>query len=97
LWGAANRDPAQFDAPHEFRLDRPGGKGHITFGKGAHFCVGAALARLEAQIVLRAALDRTSRIDAVDVGPWLPSILVRRRERLRLRVGRKPVVEAGLS
>ena len=34
LWGAANRDPAQFDTPHEFRLDRPGGKGHITFGKG---------------------------------------------------------------
>jgi cytochrome P450 family 144 len=86
LWGAANRDAAQFDAPHEFRLDRPGGKGHITFGKGAHFCVGAALARLEAQIVLRAVLDRTSRIAAVDVGPWLPSILVRRREHLELAV-----------
>jgi cytochrome P450 len=86
LWGAANRDPAQFDAPHEFRLDRPGGKGHITFGKGAHFCVGAALARLEAQIVLGAVLDRTYRIEAVDVGPWLPSILVRRREHLELAV-----------
>jgi cytochrome P450 len=86
LWGAANRDTAQFDAPHEFRLDRPGGKGHITFGKGAHFCVGAALARLEAQIVLRAVLDRTSRIAAVDIGPWLPSILVRRREHLELAV-----------
>jgi cytochrome P450 len=86
LWGAANRDPAQFDAPHEFRLDRPGGKGHITFGKGAHFCVGAALARLEAQIVLRGVLDHTSRIDAVDIGPWLPSILVRRREHLDLAV-----------
>jgi cytochrome P450 family 144 len=97
LWGAANRDPAQFDAPNEFRLDRSGGKGHITFGKGAHFCVGAALARLEAQIVLRAVLDRTSRIDAVDVGPWLPSILVRRREHLWLRVRRKSLVEAGLS
>ncbi|HEX4557633.1 MAG TPA: cytochrome P450 [Mycobacterium sp.] len=86
LWGAANRDPAQFDAPHEFRLDRPSGKGHITFGKGAHFCVGAALARLEAQLVLGAVLDHTSRIDAVDIGPWLPSILVRRRERLELAV-----------
>jgi cytochrome P450 len=86
LWGAANRDAAQFDAPHEFRLDRPGGKGHITFGKGAHFCVGAALARLEAHIVLRAVLDRTSRIEAVDIGPWLPSILVRRREHLELAV-----------
>jgi cytochrome P450 family 144 len=97
LWGAANRDPAQFDAPHEFRLDRPAGKGPITFGKGAHFCVGAALARLEAQIVLRAVLDRTSWIDAVDIGPWLPSILVRRREHLWLRVGRESVVKAGLS
>jgi cytochrome P450 len=86
LWGAANRDPAQFDAPHEFRLDRPQGKGHITFGKGAHFCVGAALARMEAQIVLRAALDRTSQMDAVDIGPWLSSILVRRREHLEIAV-----------
>lgn len=97
LWGAANRDPAQFDEPNEFRLDRPGGKGHITFGKGAHFCVGAALARLEAKIVLRAVLDRTSRIDAFDIGPWLPSILVRRREHLWLRVGSKSLVEARLS
>ncbi|OBF29284.1 cytochrome [Mycobacterium sp. ACS1612] len=93
LWGAANRDPATFDAPDEFRLDRPGGKGHITFGKGVHFCVGAALARLEAQIVLREVLDRTSWIGVVDAGPWLPSVLVRRREHLRLRVGRESPVE----
>jgi cytochrome P450 len=94
LWGAANRDPAQFDSPNEFRLDRPGGKGHITFGKGLHFCVGAALARLEAQTVLRAVLDRTSWVEAADAGPWLPSILVRRREHLWLRVGCESVVEA---
>lgn len=86
LWGAANRDPAQYDAPDDFRLDRPGGKGHLAFGKGAHFCVGAALARLEAQIVLRLLLDRTSRIDVADVGRWLPSLLVRRLERLELAV-----------
>jgi cytochrome P450 family 144 len=86
LWGAANRDPAQFDAPNEFRLDRPKGKGHLTFGKGAHFCVGAALARLEAQVVLQIVLDRTSWIKADTVGRWLPSILVRRLERLQLCV-----------
>ena len=63
MWGAANRDPAHFDAPNEFRLDRSGAKGHVTFGKGAHFCVGAALARLEAQIVLAdtAATDHLDR------------------------------------
>ncbi len=87
LWGAANRDPAHFDDPGEFRLDRPGGKGHITFGKGAHFCVGAALARLEARIVIGQLLTRTSLIEIADVGRWLPSLLVRRLERLRLRVG----------
>jgi cytochrome P450 family 144 len=85
LWGAANRDPAHFEMPGE-RLDRTGAKGHISFGKGAHFCVGAALARLEAQIVLRLLLDRTLKIEAADVGRWLPSILVRRLERLELAV-----------
>jgi len=86
LWGAANRDPAHFETPGQFRLDRTEAKGHITFGKGAHFCVGAALARLEAQIVLRLLLDYTSEIDAVGEGRWLPSILVRRLERLELAV-----------
>ena len=86
MWGAANRDRTQFEAPNEFRLDRGSGKGHISFGKGVHFCVGAALARLEARIVLRSLLDRTTWIEAVDVGEWLPSILVRRRKSLSLAV-----------
>jgi cytochrome P450 len=86
MWGAANRDPQQFDIPNQFRLDRSGAKGHITFGKGAHFCVGAALARLEAQIVLRTLLERTEWIRADDVGQWLPSILVRRLDHLKLAV-----------
>jgi cytochrome P450 len=67
-------------------LDRSDGKGHMTFGKGAHFCVGAALARLEARIVLRTMLEQTTWIDAADVGQWLPSILVRRLDRLELAV-----------
>jgi cytochrome P450 family 144 len=87
LWGAANRDPAHFDNPDAFRLDRADAKGHIAFGKGAHFCVGAALARMEARIVLRLLLDRTVEIKASDVGRWLPSLLVRRLERLELTVG----------
>ncbi|MGA8545748.1 MAG: cytochrome P450, partial [Mycobacterium sp.] len=85
LWGAANRDPEHFDAPNEFRLNRTSAKDHVTFGKGAHFCVGAALARLEARIALGMLLERTGWIEAIDVGEWLPSILVRRRERLEIR------------
>jgi cytochrome P450 family 144 len=86
LWGAANRDPSHFDDANNFRLDRPGGKGHIAFGKGAHFCVGAALARLEARIVIGELLSRTSHIEASETGRWLPSLLVRRLERLTLNV-----------
>ena len=86
LWGAANRDPAQFTDPDTFRLDRPATKGHMTFGKGLHFCLGAPLARLEAVTVLRLLLERTTWFDAQAVGPWLPSVLARRRESLRLSV-----------
>lgn len=86
LWAAANRDPAHFDAPNEFRLDRTSAKAHLAFGKGLHFCVGAALARLEAQVVVGKLLADTTWIEAADVGKWLPSILVRRREWLRLAV-----------
>jgi cytochrome P450 family 144 len=84
LWGAANRDPLHFDHPGQFRLDRTSAKSHISFGKGIHFCVGAALARLEGKVVLGQLLERTSRIEAEDTGRWLPSLLVRRLERLQL-------------
>lgn len=86
MWGAANRDPRHFDTPHDFRLHRPNAKGHMAFGRGAHFCVGAALARLEARVVLHLLLEQTTWIEATDVGRWLPSILVRRLERLQLNV-----------
>jgi hypothetical protein len=75
-----------FDAPDEFRLNRTAAKGHLAFGRGVHLCVGATLARLEARIVLRKLLEHTTWIEAIDVGEWLPSVLVRRRKCLRLAV-----------
>jgi unspecific monooxygenase len=46
LLGSANRDPAVFDAPDEFRVDRTPNN-HVAFGVGVHFCLGAPLARME--------------------------------------------------
>ncbi len=86
LWGAANRDPDHIEAPDEFRLDRANVKGHMTFGKGVHFCLGAPLARLEAMTVLPMLFERTTWFDAADVGPWLPSVLARRYEYLKLAI-----------
>lgn len=54
---SANRDPARFDAPGEFRLDR-GALKHITFGKGIHTCLGAHLARAELRVMLDLVLER---------------------------------------
>src|SRR5262249_33529460 len=58
LWGAANRDPAEYERPDDVVLDRPAPRRHLAFGRGIHFCVGAPLARLEAQIVLPQLLAR---------------------------------------
>jgi cytochrome P450 len=58
LWGAANRDPAVFECPEEFRLDRANHSKHVAFGAGVHRCVGAPLARLEMKVVLEEVLRR---------------------------------------
>lgn len=59
--GAANRDPAQHEAPDELRLDRPG-KRHFAFGSGIHHCVGAPLARRVAAQALGVLLDGSERL-----------------------------------
>ncbi|HXK22863.1 MAG TPA: cytochrome P450 [Myxococcota bacterium] len=62
LPGAANRDPRRFEAPDEFRLDRPNWRQHATFGSGVHSCAGAPLARAEARVSAERLLDRLADI-----------------------------------
>jgi hypothetical protein len=54
---AANRDPAVFTDPHRFDISRREGP-HVAFGGGAHICIGAALARMEAQIAVGRLVQR---------------------------------------
>jgi cholest-4-en-3-one 26-monooxygenase len=77
LYQAANRDPAVFDDPETFRIDRSPND-HLAFGIGAHFCLGANLARAELRIVFRELLRR---LPDIHVAPGaapvrLPSPLV---------------------
>ena len=88
LWAAANRDPAQFDAPDAMRLDRKYPKQHLGFGRGQHFCIGAVLARLEARVVLEELLSATASlsVSAARRPVYANSIFVRRLQHLFLDI-----------
>jgi cytochrome P450 len=72
LVAAANRDPAQFPEPDRLDLSRANRR-HLSFSHGPHFCLGAALARLEGQIAIAMTLNRLPAVRLVDQPPaWRP-------------------------
>ncbi|WP_343235638.1 cytochrome P450 [Streptomyces sp. SID10815] len=82
LYGAANHDPRRNEDPHTFDVLRKGG--HLTFGGGAHYCLGAALARLEARTLLSHLLKRFPDL-ALATGPvYAPRMVFRRVTSLKV-------------
>lgn len=61
-WSAANRDPEVFPDPHRFDITRRPNQ-HLAFGRGGHFCLGSALARMEIRVVFDALLDRVGTVE----------------------------------
>ncbi|WP_447643805.1 cytochrome P450 [Nocardioides zeae] len=86
----ANRDPAVFDDPHVFDSARPNANAHLAFSSGAHYCLGAALARAEARIALRMLHERFPdlRVDGEPVRR--ETRVLRGFERLPVTPGRVP-------
>lgn len=58
LLAGANRDPEVFTEPDRFDIARPNARDHLSFAAGIHYCVGAGLARMEAEIALRGLFER---------------------------------------
>jgi len=83
--GAANRDPRVFDEPDAFWVDRNPTQ-HITFGFGAHLCIGAQLTRMEAHAVLRELVTHVSRISVIGTPHWSTNSLLRGPTRLAVRL-----------
>lgn len=75
---AANRDPARWDDPDTFDIERPL-KPHASFGSGPHLCIGMHLARMEMRTAVDAVLDRLPgvRLDPDADEPWITGLLFR--------------------
>jgi cytochrome P450 len=84
----ANRDPSRYSHPDRLDLGRDSG-GHVAFGHGIHYCLGAPLARLEAEIAFRGLLERFGSIQLAvppDALRWRPSTLIHGLESLPVRL-----------
>lgn len=86
LWiGAANRDPEAFDDPDRFDPRRSPNR-HLAFSAGVHFCLGSALARLEARVAISALTERFPQLRLVaDEPDWRPHVGARGLRRLPVR------------
>jgi cytochrome P450 len=85
LMNAANRDPRAYPDPDRLDLRR-NGVPHLTFGFGAHICLGFPLARLEGQIALPAVLARWRKLEMAAKPQWLDSMVLRGMKAMPLRV-----------
>jgi len=80
LIGVANRDPDVFPEPHRFDITRTGPAPHLAFAYGPHYCLGAALAHLQLQILIGSLLDRFPTLaPAVEIAdlPWKAGLAIR--------------------
>ncbi|MDA2970535.1 MAG: cytochrome P450, partial [Actinomycetota bacterium] len=82
--GAADHDPAMFDDPHALHLDRPNANRHVAFAAGIHYCLGASLARLEAEIAVGSLVARFPSMKSVGEITWRDRLTIRGVDRLEL-------------
>ena len=89
LVGSANRDPRAYDRPDEFDVTRyasgTAAPRHLGFALGIHYCMGAALARLEGEVLLGELARRVRAVELADEPVYRPNLLIRGLRELPLR------------
>jgi pimeloyl-[acyl-carrier protein] synthase len=86
IMGSANRDAARFVDPERLDLDRAENR-HLAFGHGGHFCLGAALARIEGEIVYSTLVRTFGSIELTAPPAWRSAMTLRAHEVLPVAVG----------
>ncbi|RFU43005.1 cytochrome P450 [Actinomadura logoneensis] len=86
LIAAANRDPARFDDPHRLRLDRHPNP-HLGFGRGAHSCLGAPFAAVQARVALTVLAERSASPRAFGAPEYRVALTLRSPARMRVALG----------
>jgi hypothetical protein len=87
----ANRDPAVFDDPDRFDVARPNAREHISFGAGSHYCLGAALSRMEGETGLRMLFERFPDMRPTAPGTRRPARILRGYAHLPVALGQAVV------
>ncbi|HEX2028847.1 MAG TPA: cytochrome P450 [Nitriliruptorales bacterium] len=87
LLAAADRDPRVFSDPHVFDVTRPNARDHLAFGSGIHFCLGAALARMEGEVALQALFERFPDLGPAGPGRRRGTVILRGHESLPVVLG----------
>jgi len=86
MLAAANRDPDVFTDPARFDVTRPNARDHLAFSGGAHYCLGAALARLEGEIALRRLFERFGDLALTGLPQRRPTRILRGWQHLPIRL-----------
>lgn len=83
----ANRDPDVFTDPNVFDVGRPNAREHVAFSSGIHYCLGAALARMEGEVALRALFERYPDLAPAGAAPRRPTRILRGYEAMPVSTG----------
>ena len=83
--GAPNRDPRHFEDPETFDITRDPKQTSLTFGIGAHVCLGHAMARATVEEALAVFVERCDEIELAEEPGWIPFVMENKLDGLSLR------------